>query len=630
VSSNLELPAPAPGLARAQSARFSASVIGQLARGLLRHSWWVLTLLCLLILLSGRSGPSLAEFKVISVTRSACDGSQASEASLPLYDRGRDCMRILASRHLSADQTIEQSLLVSGVGRDARIWINGNLLREFDARASFDSTSQPLLVPLQPGILHPGDNELLFQIRSGDGRFDRSFLGSVLLGPSESLAPAFERIRALSVSGAQLAIVVGVAILLTLLPMALLRLGEREHRWFAISVLCSLVYIWNMGWPLRPLPAQLWQIMAHAALGLALWSMLRFSFIQVGPSPVLRAWVDRIIVISLTALPFKAIGDSWWLSAIGDTIYRSGLIVLLVVLAVYWWQRRSRIPIARWLAAAAVLNIVLGVADSLRVWNSPKGEIAPYLVHWGILYLLVLLLIGQIKRILEALHTAEHAQQQLAEALEQRSRELQHEFSLRQQAEQARTLAEERQRIMRDMHDGVGGQLVALIGQADHGTLDEHKLKRQLRRSLDDLRLMIDSLDDACADLGVALGMLRQRLQSSLKDLPIVVHWQTAQLPDLAPRAPDEVLQVLRIVQESITNALKHAQCRQLDISASWNQGWLEICVQDDGIGLSETAARGRGLPGMRQRAARIGATIDIANHPPGTRVCLRMPQALV
>jgi signal transduction histidine kinase len=629
VSSNLEHPAPVPGLARAQPAQFSASRIDQLARGLLRNAWWALTLLVLLILLIARNGPSLTEFRVTSASRSACDGSNASEVGLPHYDWGRDCTRILASRHLTADQTIEQSLVVTGVGRDARIWINGNLLREFDARAGFDSTSQPLLLPLQPGILHRGDNELLFQVRSGIGRYDRTYLGTILLGPDESLAPAFERIRVLGVSGAQLAIIVGVAILLTLLPMALLRRGEREHRWFALSVLCSLVYIWNMGWPLRPLPAELWHILAHAALGLALWGMLRFSFIQAGSSPDLRAWVDRIMAISLAALLSRLISDDWWPVTIGEAIYRSGLIVLLIVLTVYWWRRRSQMPIARWLAAAAVLNIVLSVADSLRLWTALKGEIAPYLVHWGILYMLVLLLIGQIKRILEALHTAEHAQQQLSAALEQRSRELQHQFALRQQAEQARTLAEERQRIMRDMHDGVGGQLVALIGQADHGTLDEHKLKLQLRRSLDDLRLMIDSLDDACADLGVALGMLRQRLQSSLKDLPIAVHWQTAQLPDLAPRAPDEVLQVLRIVQESITNALKHARCRKLEITADWNQGWLEICVQDDGIGLSETAARGRGLPGMQLRASRIGATIEIADHPPGTRVRLRMPQEL-
>jgi signal transduction histidine kinase len=153
-------------------------------------------------------------------------------------------------------------------------------------------------------------------------------------------------------------------------------------------------------------------------------------------------------------------------------------------------------------------------------------------------------------------------------------------------------------------------------------------LKQQIRRSLDDLRLMIDSLDDACADLGVALGMLRQRLQSSLKDLPLQVTWNTAQLPDLAPRAPDDVLQVLRIVQEAITNALKHAQCQHLEISARWESGCLEISVQDDGVGLAGNS-RGRGLPNMRLRAVSIGASIEIVDQQPGTRVQLRLAQSL-
>lgn len=602
----------------------------RLARRWVAASWWLMTIALGLLLLSTRLAPDLSAYRISEAHEFSCDGADLGATRLPNYAWGQACKRLVANHSLNGEQTFEQSLLVSGIGRDARIWVNGNLLREFDPRPSFDNTSQPLLLVLQPGILHSGDNELIFQVRSGTSRFDHSYLGTVLLGPNELLVPTYQRIQSASVNGAQLAVVVGLAILLTLLPIALMRPTEPSYRWFALSVLFSLVYIWNMGWPLRPLPTELWHLTAHTALAGALWAMLRYSMSLADPSPRFRFWVDRLTVIALIALLFKVTSPNVPLSNLGDYAYRGGMITLLLMLTVFWWQRRHRgFPLARWLAAAALLNIVLGIADSLRVWQTLSGVISPYLVHWGILYLLVLLLIGQIKGILEALHTAEHAQRQLARALDQRSLELQQEFARRQQAEQARTLAEERQRIMRDMHDGVGGQLVALIGQAEHGKLDGQHLKLHLRRSLDDLRLMIDSLDDACADLGVALGMLRQRLQSSLKDLPVEVRWQTAQLPDLAPRAPDEVLQVMRIVQESITNALKHSRCQHLTISAIWSEGWLEICVQDDGVGMPRSDTHGRGLPSMRLRAAGIGASIDIASHDPGSRVRLRLPQAL-
>ena len=608
----------------------SRQALWQLIRPGIANAWLLLTLALALLLLSTRLGPDLLAHQISQAREFRCDGTDLGLVPLPRYDWGTTCKRLLASHHLDGPQTFEQALLISGMGRDARIWINGNLLREFDPRSSFDNTSQPLLLVLQPGILHAGDNELLFQLRSGSSRFDHSYLGTVLLGPNELLVPAYQRIQSISVNGAQLAVVVGLAILLTLLPIALMRPAEPSYRWFALSVLFSLIYIWNMGWPLRPLPTQIWHLTAHSALAGALWSMLRYSMCLVAPAPGFRVWVDRLTGIALLALLIKTFEFNATLAVLADVLYRSGMITLLLMLTAFWWQHRaSGFPLARWLAAAAMLNIVLGIADSLRVWQTLNGFIAPYLVHWGILYLLVLLLIGQVRSILQALRTAERAQLELAQALDQRSLELQQEFARRQQAEQARTLAEERQRIMRDMHDGVGGQLVALIGQAEHGQLDGEHLKQHLRRSLDDLRLMIDSLDDACADLGVALGMLRQRLQSSLKNLPIQVRWQTAQLPDLAPRAPDEVLQVLRIVQEAITNALKHAHCQELTISADWNADWLEICVQDDGVGLPQGDTHGRGLPSMRLRAAGMGATIDIASHDPGTRVRLRLPQAL-
>lgn len=595
-----------------------------------RILWWLLPTLMAAALLSTRFGPELGDFLLTRVERSNCNGNSPWKAlSLPKFSYGQGCERVLLRSQLGAGQTLEQALLVSSVGNDARIWVNGHLLRDFDPRTGFDSTSQPLLLELQPGILRAGANEILLQLRSGLGRYSRSALGRIYLGPSEPLRARYMRNLRVGIQGAQFAVVVGLAILLTLLPIAWSRQRDSSYRWFMLAALSSGLYLWNMGWPLRLSPSMLWHFTAHAGLAVALWAMLRYSAAVTRPSPACARWIDGLSAVAIVALLLMVTVDERWVGVVGDSVYRLGLLTQLLFLAAIWWRQGVlQHPLGRWLSAAAVLNLVLGIADSMRIWQGAGSNGAPYLVHWGILYLLLLMLVGQVKGILAALAAAEQSQQLLGRALDQRTLELQQEFALRQQAEQARTLAEERQRIMRDMHDGVGGQLVALIGQAEHGNLDGPNLKQQLRRSLDDLRLMIDSLDDACADLGVALGMLRQRLQSGLKNLPIQVSWHTAQLPDMAPRTPDEVLQVLRIVQEAITNALKHAQCRQLLIKASWVAGWLEISVQDDGVGMAGGSS-GRGLPSMRLRAAGIGASIEIAEHAPGTRVLLRLPQAL-
>jgi signal transduction histidine kinase len=596
------------------------------------HGWWLLPLLLCATLLLLRQHPSLAAWQFTEVKHSDCEDSNSwDRVALPRFSWGRDCQLFLAERDLDTTQLRDQALLLSGVGRDLRIWVNGTLVHELEPSSSQDGTSLPQLLTLQPNLLRSGRNEILMQVHSGVGHFERSYLGNVFLGPMPALQPAFERSIALGQRGAQLAIVIGLAILLTLLPIAWSRPRDSGLRWFAVAVISSLIYIWNMGWPLRPLPSLLWHLFAHGGLTLALWAILQYSMHIQAPSAGFRRWIRRLSILAVAALLAATFDPvSGTLSQIADPVFRLCLLCMLLMLTGLWWQHSARgIPLARWMAAAALLNLVLGIVDSLRVMQLYGADFSPFLLHWGILYLLSLLLVLQLRRILAALATAEHLQEDLAAALRERGQQLELEFGLRQQAEHARMLAEERQRIMRDMHDGVGGQLVALIGQAEAGRLDSDSLKPQLRRSLDDLRLMIDSLDDACADLSVALGMLRQRLQPGLQGLSISVRWHTAHLPDLAPCTPDVVLQVLRIIQEAITNALKHARCQQLLIDADWSEGWLELSVSDDGVGLPASVEGGRGLPSMRQRAHRIGAELEFLAATPGTRVRLRMRQAL-
>jgi signal transduction histidine kinase len=184
------------------------------------------------------------------------------------------------------------------------------------------------------------------------------------------------------------------------------------------------------------------------------------------------------------------------------------------------------------------------------------------------------------------------------------------------------------------MHDGVGGQLVALIVQLNEDNASEAPIRAALRATLDDLRLVIDSLDDACADLSVALAMLRQRLASLPKSLVIgdnevglpQLIWDTAHLPDLPAAPPAHVLAVLRIVQEALTNALKHAQAHTIRISAHWQAPDLRIVVADDGIGINPAQPAGRGLLSMQQRALEIGAVLEFcAQHPQGTQVSLTL-----
>jgi signal transduction histidine kinase len=183
---------------------------------------------------------------------------------------------------------------------------------------------------------------------------------------------------------------------------------------------------------------------------------------------------------------------------------------------------------------------------------------------------------------------------------------------------------------MRDMHDGVGSQLITLQHALEKGRFDSHQAADLLRECIEDLRLVIDSLDAGAQSMGDALANLRFRLEPRLTAANMSSTWDM-QAPDMR-LGPGVVLQLLRILQEALTNVLKHSGARNVHIS--WRldaqQGLAVRRIEDDGCGLTAPRPGGRGLANMRQRTQRIGATLDVSSSGSGTIVRATVPVSSV
>lgn len=596
-----------------------------------RGAWWWLPLLLLgaLVWLANGVSPTWREVRELALqewqsTRCVpAAGEGWQPASLPFWGVG-DCW-LLRTRIDRPGLELEGSLLMlAGVHQDASVIVNGIQVRSADVHGDRSRLSGVLWLSLADGLLRPGSNELLLELRSGSGALPRVNLGSALIGPSRLMQDFQTRYEWLHAAGAGAVLVLLGGILLFLVPISIARPQEALYRWFALALVGSVVYVSNFAGDWRPLDFLAWAAAIHLGLVLAAYALARCSCALLA-TPVPR-WPLLLAGAATLLVLLEAV---WWPRAGTSLIsltYRLLVLALLAGLTGWWWRRRHAMhrPDGRWFAAAMVLLMTLGVLDVLRlllrgVWSTPG-----YLLHWGILYIALLLFVVLLLRILDGLRQAERGRAELAIELAQRSRELEAEFGRRRAAESARMLADERARIMRDMHDGVGGQLVALIGQVQGRQVDAAQLAPQLRSTLDDLRLMIDSLDSACADLSVALGMFRARMEPMLTGQPVRVAWRTAHLPDLPPASPATVLHVLRILQEALTNALKHAQARRIEIAADWDGARLRIEVTDDGYW--REGGSGRGLASMRARTAAIAGNLDIAHDANGTRVTLELP----
>jgi signal transduction histidine kinase len=153
------------------------------------------------------------------------------------------------------------------------------------------------------------------------------------------------------------------------------------------------------------------------------------------------------------------------------------------------------------------------------------------------------------------------------------------------------------------------------------GVLD--RVEAQLRRLARELRPTI--LDDL--GLAPALEWLAQGL-AERRDVRIAVAAPEARL------APEAETAIYRIVQEALTNALRHARPRRIAVEVREEGPHIRAVVRDDGHGFDVSAAwaergdRGLGLIGMRERAEALGGTLEIRSTPgEGTEVCARVPR---
>jgi signal transduction histidine kinase len=589
-------------------------------------AWWWTPVALMLVLLALQPSHELTSYEVRfdAISRCAEPLERLAERPRRVFRASR-CLLLQSNLDASALKLDGAAVMLGGVVGDASIFLNGVMLREANRRIPHTYQSTIIVQTFSGAQLRPGANELLLEIHRGGTDSHVIGIARAFFGPRALISEWADRFLLLQQSGARLALILIGSVAVFLLPMMVGRPTVVRYRWYAIGLFGALSYIALFAVTWRPLSLQTLQVLGHLGLLLSVYAMTRFSMDLLG-KPSSR-WLNGVgLAAAAGMLLSSAPLLPWTLRMIGVGAYRLGCLGVLVYLLVQWWRGRGTalVPNGRWFTAACALLLMLGVSDSLKALQVNFAPAAMYLLHWGILYLVILMFVALIAELLQLLERSELNRDALTSALDLRTAELKVEFERRQQAEQAHTLAEERQRIMRDMHDGVGGQLVAMIGQLDQ-PIEADRVRQQLERTLDDLRLMIDSLDVACADLSVALGMLRARLERLLIGQPVRVVWRTAHLPDLPPVPPSTVLNVLRVIQESITNALKHACASSIEIAADFADGVLTLSVVDDGIGIAADARPGRGLASLHARAQAIGASLTIGQTA-GTQVRLRLP----
>ena len=194
----------------------------------------------------------------------------------------------------------------------------------------------------------------------------------------------------------------------------------------------------------------------------------------------------------------------------------------------------------------------------------------------------------------------------------------------------------ERRRLARELHDETGQALTSILlglKALEERTADEasraatEELRELVVSTLQDVRrLAVELRPTALDDFGLVAAL--ERLSGSFAEQTgISVDFQTALADE---RLPEEVETALyRIVQESLTNVVKHARARRVSILLARREGAVKAVVEDDGRGFdpAELAGDGFGLVGMRERLALLGGRLEVESGPEaGTTIAAEVP----
>ena len=194
---------------------------------------------------------------------------------------------------------------------------------------------------------------------------------------------------------------------------------------------------------------------------------------------------------------------------------------------------------------------------------------------------------------------------------------------------------EERRRLRRDLHDGIGPALAGLTLKtetarallppgSDGASRQLHGLSEEIRRTVVDVRRLVEGLRPPALDeLGLA-GACAQAVERLTAGSGLAASLDAC---DDLPALPAAVeVAAYRIVVEAVTNTVRHARACHCRVSIGCTPAGLAIDVTDDGTGLIASAQPGHGLAIMRERAEEIGGTVTVKDLCPGVTVQARLP----
>lgn len=466
-----------------------------------------------------------------------------------------------------------------------------------------------LTVP--PYLLRAGENVIHVRMEASSHPAKVHGLGRVYFGEARPLRRMHIWLNELGVNSKREATVMALAAGIIALFLWLAHRSDRVMFWFSMTCM-----FWG-------------------ALGVAYTRMRWEGAFQV--SSVLHFSVAYGLVVPTLILSLRTVELKWpkfeialWLFFLFELSYplwpttpwpgallawdviNVGLLLGAVGIVLHAAHRPLAWPMKLQVAALMTMAAFMGY-EIARFFGWVPIE-TPVMRHYHVPVMLLAMGAACFERHARAIRRAEHMNVELQQRVAEKTREIEASHSQIESALLERALANEHQRILADMHDGLGATLVSLLRYVQTGSADPATVRGRVQDALREMRAAISTLQSHGGDLAVVLGSLRERLDGLMAGSGVRLIWQVEDLAEIVGLKPLASFSLQCIVLEAVGNALKHSNATEVRfILRACGDGNVEIRIEDNGRGFDPAHAHaGLGLGNMRARAGRVGGKLDI------------------
>lgn len=460
-------------------------------------------------------------------------------------------------------------------------------------------------------------------------------LAQFYLGPQDQIEPIYLDFHFWRTDLMWAAFIATLLLAIFMGTIWLVRRQLHEYGWIALAFFAYLLFLSSFIRDSAPTNNDLysWTFLLGRSVFLLSFMLFIHRFLNMNRLILERSMIIFYVLLYSAGLFLISIGHFlWFRSAILSLVAPIELILLgYFAFVTLNALRQNNTSYLHWFFSGSLLGFTLGIHDLLVVLSIKHWLIQDFYISQ---YAVIFVVLGyggvMVHRVARALLNSEELNEELSLQLALKTEDLKREAELRIAHQKELALAEERQRILADMHDGVGGQLTTLLAASRQrhkkSQADQNHFTVELEQIIADLRLVLDTMSPAGEELIATLARLRERYQPLFRQVGINLIWSIDHQIEELPLPPSQVINVLRFVQEALQNVVKHAQADQTEFRLVIQENQVLITINDNGRG-SNQENTGYGLQTMKLRAQKLAGTFTTRKiSPSGLSVRLQFP----